>query len=210
MANRKPAALGCWHSVSVKALRKDGELSHLRNVQQEPESQGPPRLSSSVPHPTKTCAGPRPSMRHPSIHPPVSPWRDPARPTDVSCRQVESSLTRAPLRAVQGPRRSLECCASSILVVDKVKRAGAVPSVSIMGRRCCTAVVFLWYSKGDAVSYIIREQRTWPGGEEVGPSCPKTHKLQPPPQVPHSALCSGGFSTWGSFPENLPKCDIGT
>ncbi|KAM7382255.1 hypothetical protein PAMA_012899 [Pampus argenteus] len=107
---------------------------------------------------------------HPSIHPPVRLWRVPVRPTDVSRRQVESSLTRAPLGAVQGPRRCLECHANSILVVDKVKRVGAVPSVSIMGQRCCSAVVFLWYSNGDAVSYIIREQRAWPGGwgEGVG------------------------------------------
>lgn len=145
-------------------------LSHLRNVQQEPEDQGSPspllhchpahkdlRRSLSIPPPLY------PLIRHPSIHPPVRPWRDPAQPTDVSRRQVESSLTRAPPKAANGPCRGLECRANSILVVDKVKRAGAVPSVSIMGQRCCTTVMFLWYSKGDAVSYIIREQRDWLG-----------------------------------------------
>lgn len=119
---------------------------------------------------------------------PVRMCRD---PTDTSCCRVEPSLTRAPLGAVQGPRRCLECHANSILVVDKVRRAGAVPSVSIMRRRCCFAVVFLWYSKGAAVSYIIGEQRAWlwGWGEEVGPSCPR-HTLQPPTQV----LSAGGGS----------------
>lgn len=158
-----------------------GELSHLRNVQQEQEDQGSPLpLLHCHPSHKDLCGSPsihlplHPLIRHPSIHPPVRQWRNPARPTDVSCHQVESSLTRAPLRIVQGPCRSLKCGANSILVVDKVKRAGAVPSVSIMGQRCCSAVMFLWYSKGDAVSYIIREQRAWLGGwgEEVGPSCP--------------------------------------
>ena len=143
-----------------------------------------------------------PLIRHPSIHPPVRLWRDPARPTDVSRRQAESSLTWAPLRAVQGPRRSLECCASSILVVDKVKRAGAVPSVSIMGQGCCSAVVFLWYSKGEAVSYIIREQRDRPRGgwgEEVGGGVfflplrqTQTHTLQPPLKFQNHQPSTGG------------------
>lgn len=160
----------------MNALGKDGfaafcELSHLRNVQQEPEDQGSPlpllhchpahkdlRRSPSIQPPL------HPLIHHTSIHPPVRPWRDPARPTDVSRRHVESPLTRAPPKAVHGPCQSLECRANSILVVDKVKRVGAVPSVSIMRQRCCTAVMFLWYSKGDAVSYIIREQRVWGGG----------------------------------------------
>lgn len=138
-------------------------------------------LSSAVSQSTKTCAGLlsihpllNPLRHHPSIHPPVRLWREPVWPTDVSRRRVESSLTRAPLRAVQGPHRNLECRANSILVVDKVKRVGAVPSVSIMRQRCCSAVVFLWYSRGDAVSYIIRGQKAWMGGwgKEVGPSCP--------------------------------------
>lgn len=150
----------------------------------------PPHLSSAVTQPTKTCAGPpsihpllNPLRHHPSIHPPVRLWREPVRLTDVSCHRVETSLTRAPLRAVQGPHQGLECRANSILVVDKVNRAGAVPSVSIMRQRCCSAVVFLWYSKGDAVSYIIRGQRAWMGGwgEEVGPSCPwDTHTYSNP------------------------------
>lgn len=141
--------------VSVNGLGKDGfaafcELSHLRNVQQEPEDQGSPspllhchpahkdlRRSPSI-HPPL-----HPLIHHPSIHPPVRRWRDPERPTDESCRQVESPLTSAPPKAVHGPCRSLECRANSILVVDKVKRVGAVPSVSIMGQRCCTAVMFL-------------------------------------------------------------------
>lgn len=135
---------------------------------------------STCGQPTKICAGPRPSIwpyvlrRHPSIHPPVRLWQDPARPTDVSRCQVEVSVTRAPPRTVHRPHRSLECRANSILVADKVRGAGAVPSVSIMGPRCCSAVMFLWYSKGDTVSYIIGEQRAWLGvwGEEVGPSCP--------------------------------------
>lgn len=143
-----------------------------------PETKSPLHLSSTVTHPTKPCPGFCP----PSIHLPVRMCRDPARPTDVSCRQVEPSLTRAPLGAVQGPRQCLECHANSILVVDKVKRVGAVPSVSIMGQSCCFAVVFLRYSNGDAVSYIITEQRAWlwGWGEEVGPSC------SPPTQVPQA------------------------
>lgn len=157
------------------------KLSHLRNVQQEPENHGSPLPLLHCHQSTKTCAGPlsihpflNPLRHHPSIHPPVRLWQKPVRPTDVSRRQVDSSLTRAPLRAVQGPHRNLESHANSILVVDKVKRAGAIPSVSIMRQRCCFAVVFLWYSKGDAVSYIIRGQRAWIGGwgEEVDPSCP--------------------------------------
>lgn len=180
------------------------ELSHLRNVQQEPGDQGSPSpLLYCHPAHKDLCRSPsihpplHPLVRHPSIHPPVRPWRDPARPTDVSRRQVESSLTRAPLGAVQGPRQCLECRANSILVVDKVKRAGAVPSVSIMGQRCCSAVVFLWYSKGDAVSYIIREQRAWPGGwgEEVGGGgsfLPLRHTHSNPLLKFHRLSCGGG------------------
>lgn len=157
-------------------------------------------LSSSVTQPTKTCAGPPSiypllnSLRHrPSIHLPVRLWREPVWPTDVSRWQVESSLTRAPLKAVQGHHRNLECRANSILVVDKVKRAGAVPSVSIMRQRCCSAVVFLWYSRGEAVSYIIKGQRAWMGGGErrwVLPA-PETHTHihQPPSTSIRSSLC---------------------
>lgn len=63
------------------------ELSHPRNVQQEPENQESPSLVLHLP--AKTCAGPS------SIHPPVGSWRDPERRTDVSRRQAASSLTRA-------------------------------------------------------------------------------------------------------------------
>lgn len=140
-------------------------ISGMSNRNQGPESPLPllhchPAHKDQVPvHPST----PYPLIHHPSIHPPVRPWRDPAWQTDVSRRQVEPSLTRAPPKAANGSCRGLECRANSILVVDKVKRAGAIPSVSIMGQRCCAAVMFLWYSKGDAVSYIIREQKAWIG-----------------------------------------------
>lgn len=103
----------------------------------------------------------------PSIHP--------SGPGGTQSDGQTWAAVRLPL-PLRGPCRSLECHASSILVVDKVRRAGAVPSVSIMEQRCCSAVVFLWYSRGAAVSYIIRKQRVWLGGgerrrKEVGPSC---------------------------------------
>lgn len=126
------------------------ELSHLRNVRQEPEDQGSPHLSFNMIQSTKTCAGPHPSI-HLSGH------------GGTQCDWQTWAAVR-PTLLLRGPCRSLECRANSILVVDKVKRAGAVPSVSIMGQRCCSAVVFLWYSKGDAVSYIISKQRVWLGG----------------------------------------------
>lgn len=143
--------------ISGMSNRNPGPGSPLPLLHCHPAHKDEVPVHPSTPLSTHT------SSIYPSIHPPVRPWRDPARQTDVSRRQVEPSLTRAPPKAANGSCQGLECRANSILVVDKVKRAGAIPSVSIMGQRCCAAVMFLWYSKGDAVSYIIREQKAWIG-----------------------------------------------
>lgn len=122
------------------------EQSHLRNVQQEPEDQSSP--PSPLLQPTKTCPGPHPLI-YPSI--PSSIHLSGCGGTDTSFCQDKSSLTRAPVRAFQGPCWILQCPADSVLMLDKVRRVGAVPSVSIMEERRCSAVVFLRYSKGDPV-----------------------------------------------------------
>lgn len=86
----------------------------------------------------------------------------PEQPPYVSHHWPHCSVTRAPLRAVHRLCQSLESPANSILVVDKVKR----PISLHYGPALLLVVVFLWYSNGEAVSYIIRTQR--PAWGEVG------------------------------------------
>lgn len=189
MLTAKKSSGKWWNSCSVNHTQADGfrsareclhDLPRALSSQEFPTGTGEPWRSSTVTHLTKTCAGLRPS-RHPGSrpsHPSTcqgSGGTQCGRQTWAASRR--SPLLRGPLPTLaNGPCRSLEWRANSIMVVDKVRGAGAIPSVSITGQRCCAAVMFLPYSKGDAVSYIIREQKAWlgvgGGWEEVGSSCP--------------------------------------
>lgn len=106
--------------------------------------------SSACPQPTKTCAGLWLSIHpsallhaiHPSIHPSGRGRSKPGQqtPTAIALNRSQRAplpnLSVLPVRAWSGT--------TSIPVGNKVKRAGAVPSVSIMGQWCNNAVMFLW------------------------------------------------------------------
>lgn len=92
---------------------------------------------------TKTCVGLWLSVHstilscHPSIYPPGH-----SRQTWATIMLNLSQWAPLPNLSL-GPVRA--CSVTNLIpVVDKVKRAGAVPSVSIMGQQCNNTVMFLW------------------------------------------------------------------
>jgi len=152
------------------------EESHLRNVPQEPEGQGSPSPLLRC-HPAHKDRRGSPSIHASSIHPRLS-GRGGTRsgPTDVSCRQVEDSLTRAPLGAVQGPPSEPGVPRQLNLSSGQSEGSGSRPislhygpaallrcrvPVVLQGRRC---LIHHQGTKGQA--------RGGGCGEEVGPSCP--------------------------------------
>lgn len=156
----------------------------------------PPHLLSAITQPTKTCAGPSihpplyPLIYHSSTHPPVRTWRDPVRLTDVSCRQVESSLTRA--LSEPGVPRQLNL--SSGQSEESGSRPISLHYGTVLLLHCRVPVVL------QGRCCLIHHQGTkgpgWGVGKGGGPFLPPrdTHtRSNPPPRFPETSalqLCS--------------------